>query len=447
LETLEHTAYYGTIGKSASRVAKASFLIFLFFLFFGTTLPFQESSRNIEDIGTENPFKQIVFSSLYFVSLLGLLPKKTEAIWVFRKEKYLLLFLLWSLLTVFWSDFPLTSFKRWFQLAGVVIIFVSALVHFESENQAWSYVRAVLVAYISLSLLSIMLIPGAIQWEFPAWRGLASHKNTLGQISLLSLTVWSVTAFEQDTGKKIFSLAFIGLSFILLAGSRSTTSILTCCMLMILASILYLEKRFVRPVVGHSFSSLLIFSFFAYFFLLLFFTPSSIDSLFELFGKDTSFTGRVDIWVSIFEEIKNHWILGCGFQGFWMTKKPVLDSIYYDLEWQMPHAHQGYLDILNETGIIGLSLFLSMMLSYFKDLWRSEKSYSWSWIVIGVLVLNLTETTLFRSDDVSWALLLFAYLTFYVDQSRTDPDVPQHESSPNPDYVHAEELHPPAAPG
>jgi O-antigen ligase len=420
LDTLGYSAYSDTFEQYASKLAKASLFIYLFFLFFGTTFPFQEKIEHLADIATENPFKQIVFSSLYLVSFISILPKKSLAIGVFKKEKYLGLFLLWSLFTVSWSDFPFVSFARWLQTAGVVIIFVSAFLHFESENQPWSYVRAILFVYIPLSLLSVLLIPGAIQWEFPAWRGLASHKNTLGQVSLLSLIIWSVTAFNRDTGRKILGLVFIGLSLILLVGSRSTTSILTFGILLILASALYAGKIIVRPVVGRFFSSFLMFSFFAPLVLLLFFMPDSLDALTGYFGKDMSFTGRVDIWSNMLEEIKRHWIIGCGFQGFWMTSKSALDVIYSNLQWEMMDSHQGYLDILNETGIVGLSIFFMMVLSYFKNLGTSEKSHPWSWIVISVLILNLTETTLFRSDDVGGVLFLFSYLALYAHRCQED---------------------------
>jgi len=419
-----YASYSDRVEEYASKLAKASLFLFLFFLFFGTTLPFQERIKNLEDVATENPLKQILFSSLYLVSFISLLPKKSLAIEILKKEKYLGLFLLWLLFTVSWSDFPLVSLKRWLQTAGVTIIFVSAFLHFQSDNQPGNYVRAVLFAYIPLSLLSILLIPGAIQWEFPAWRGFAPHKNTLGQVSLLSLIIWSATVFNRGTGKKILSLVFVGLSLILLVGSRSTTSILTCGILFLLAGALYTDKTIVRPVVGPIFSPLLIIIFFAPLVLLLSSTMGSPDALFGLFGKDMTFTGRVDIWSSILDEIKGHWIIGCGFQGFWMTNKPALAEIYYDLQWEIPHAHQGYLDILNETGIVGLSIFFVMMLSYFKNLWARGKSHPWSWVVLGVLILNLTESTLFRSDDVSGALFLFAYLTLYADQTRADPADP-----------------------
>jgi O-antigen ligase len=160
-------------------------------------------------------------------------------------------------------------------------------------------------------------------------------------------------------------------------------------------------------------SWILVLSFFASLIVIFILQPNALSSLFGLFEKDISFTGRTDIWSLMIEEIKNHWIFGCGFQGYWSTPKPSLELLLTNLQWQINTAHQGYLDIMNETGIIGLSIFLMMMILYFKNLWHRGKSHYWSWVVIGVLILNFMESTLFHSDDVCGCLFLFSYLSLY----------------------------------
>ena len=413
MEMIEDTAPSERLGEYAPILARASLILFLLFLFFGTTLPSQKTITTINDVATEDPVKQVLLPFLYLLSFISLLSKKSQAIDLIKKEKYLSLFLLWSLLTVAWSDFPFVSFKRWIQTAGAVMILVAALLHTESEDQAWSHVRTVLIAYIPLSLLSIFLIPGTMEPDGTAWRGFTSQKNILGQVSFLSLIIWVGATINGSVGKKMIGLFLIGLSFILLIGSKSTNSLLTCVTLLILASALYTSGKFISPVVGKMISSILILSFFASLLVIFLLQPHAASALVGLFEKDISFTGRTDIWSLMIEEIKNHWIFGCGFQGYWSTPKPSLEMLLYDLQWQINTAHQGYLDILNETGIIGFSIFLMMMIFYFKNLWHREKSQYWSWVVTGVLLLNFMESTLFRSDDVCGCLFLFSYLSLY----------------------------------
>ena len=420
---IEPAATSDRFGEYASILAKASLVIYLLFLFFGTTLPFQERIGKFDESATEDPVKQVVFSSLYILSFLSLLPRRSQAIDLMKKEKFLGVFLLWSLLTVAWSEYPFVSFKRWLQTAGVVMILVSAILHIESEDRVWNYVRSILIVYLPLSLLSVLLIPGAIDTDGTAWKGFTSQKNVLGQVSLLSLIIWTRTAFHHGTGKRMFGLLMIGVSAALLVGSQSTTAVLTSGMLLLLVSVLYARNRFFGPIVGEFIASMLVLSFFASLLLLLFLEPGVMDSLFGFFGKDTGFTGRTEIWSSMMGEIKKHWMFGCGFQGFWMTPKSSLEMFLYDLRWPVNHAHQGYLDILNETGLIGLSIFLMMMLHYFKNLLPRWKSSYWSTVVIGVLILDFMESTLFLPDSVCGCLFLLSYLSLYADP-------PQEASAP-----------------
>jgi exopolysaccharide production protein ExoQ len=410
---IELAATSDRFGEYASILAKASLVIFLLFLFFGTTLPFQERIEKFDDPATEDPVKQVVLSSLYIVSFLSLLPRKSQAIDLIKKEKFLGVFLLWSLLTVAWSEYPFMSFKRWLQTAGVVMILVSALLHIESEDRVWNYVRSILIVYLPLSLLSVLLIPGAIDPDGTAWKGFTSQKNVLGQVSLLSLIIWTSATFKNGAWHKIFGLLLIGLSAALLVGSRSTTAVLTSGILLILVSVLYARNKLFSPIIGEFFSWMLVLSFFASLILLSFLEPSVMQSLFGIFGKDTGFTGRTEIWSNMMDEIKKHWVFGCGFQGFWMTPKSSLEVFLYDLQWPVNHAHQGYLDLLNETGLVGLSIFLMMMIQYFKNLLPRWKSSYLSTVVVGVLILEFMETTLFRSDSVCGCLFLLSYLSLY----------------------------------
>ena len=421
-ESVGEAASPEQVGSYAPILAKASLVIYLFFLFFGTTLPFQENVDKFADPGTEDPVKQVVFSSLYLLSFLSLLPIKSRAIELVKKEKFLCVFLLWSLLTVAWSEYPFISFKRWLQTAGFVLVLGSAMLHVESEDQLWKYVRAILIVYLPLSLLSVVSIPGAIDPEGIAWKGFTSHKNILGQVSLLSLIVWTASMLQNRERHRIFDLFFIGISAALLVGSRSTTAVLTGGVLFLLVIVLYAWNKVLRPKVGEFFSSMLVLSFFGGLAAILFLEPSAMDTFFGFFGKDTGFTGRTEIWSRMLEEINRHWMFGCGFQGYWMTPKPSLEMFLYDLQWPVNQAHQGYLDILNETGLVGLSIFMVMMIHYFKDLLPRWKTWYWSTVVIGVLILDFMETTLFLSDSVSGCLFLVSYLSLFAYPSREVSD-------------------------
>lgn len=382
-------------------------------------MPFQEQIRNVEDIQTSSLVNQLIFSSLYLLSFVGLVTKRRLIIRFLKTEKFLFLFLLWSFLSVFWSDFPLVSFKRWIQIFGASVIFLSALLHFRSDDEALRYFEVILMAYIPLTFLAILLIPGAIQWEFPALRGLAPHKNMLGQVSLVSLIVWSFAARVPGLRKKMVAFLFWGLSFVLLIGSKSTTSILIAGGLLLLGGLWNTGEIFLRPAIGRTLSSAVVLLFLVILSLIAYLGSDIVASLFHFFGKDMTLTGRIDLWAAVFEETKKHLLFGCGFGGFWIADSPAMDTILEEFVWLPNQSHLGYLDILNETGVVGISLVAFMMLSYFKNLLNVEQTRFLKWFVIAALIANISESTLFRPNELTGELLILSYLALYVQVIRS----------------------------
>ena len=86
----------------------------------------------------------------------------------------------------------------------------------------------------------------------------------------------------------------------------------------------------------------------------------------------------------------------------------------------MNEAHNGYLDVLAQTGIIGL-LFLTIFLlaalnaALFTEPAKRGIFDGWKWYVIyvtlGILLHNVTESTFVRTGDCSWMLFVILFAT------------------------------------
>jgi exopolysaccharide production protein ExoQ len=398
----------------SSKLAKLSFFLYVFFLFFRTSMPFQEEITRADDIVTSSLFNQLLFSSLYLIAIIGLLSKRQVIFDFVKREKFLSLFLVWTFLTVFWSDYPTVSLKRWFRLLGMIIVFLSGLLHMESTDEAVDYFKIVLSIYLPLTLLSILFVPGATQWEFPAWRGLAPHKNMLGQFSLISLIIWTYAVREQSVKKKTVAILFLILSFVFLVGSKSTTSYFTFALLVFVAGLVLSEKLLASPVKG-LFSLIVVLSCLGIFFSILYLAPDLLESLLGTFGKDSTFTGRTDLWESVFELTKKRLFFGYGFGGFWVANSPMLEKIFAEQMWFPNQSHLGYLDILTETGLVGFILFTSMVVYCFKNVLMLKTTHLWKWFVIAALIMNLSESTLFKVSELTGDLFVLSYLAIHVE--------------------------------
>ncbi|MFQ5629326.1 MAG: hypothetical protein ACE5I1_11245 [bacterium] len=51
----------------SGKLARVAFLLYMFFVFFGTAMPFQEKLADAGDLNTSNIFSQLIYSTIYFM--------------------------------------------------------------------------------------------------------------------------------------------------------------------------------------------------------------------------------------------------------------------------------------------------------------------------------------------------------------------------------------------
>jgi len=399
------------------KLAKFTFFIYLFFTFFGTSLPFRDRATSVDEVGTSNIVNQIVFTSFFLISSICLYPKRKELLGFIKREKFLTLFLLWCFLSIFWSNYSFVSFKRLFQILSSVTVILAFLFHSTSTGESLKYFKAILYIYVPISFLSCLIIPGAIDPVHLTWRGLTVGKNYLGQAGVVSIIIWMYAMKGNKLGGKAVSAVLLMLSILLLFGSRSMASILTFVMLTYLFILFSVDKIFRSLRIGKTFSVLIIVSSILLFISIYYLGVDLIASSFDSVGKDTTFTGRTDLWIDLIKIAKDRLFMGYGYGCFWVIQHNNLDlmSLYEKYVWLPNEAHLGYLDILIETGFVGLSIFILTVIYYFKNLLKLKKPPFGLWLLVAALILNLQESTLFFSKVLTGELFLFAYRTLYAE--------------------------------
>jgi O-antigen ligase len=71
---------------------------------------------------------------------------------------------------------------------------------------------------------------------------------------------------------------------------------------------------------------------------------------------ESSSTGRIHYWETAYQMWMAHWLIGSGIGTY-----PVLNPEYQKNVYYSKHAHDDYLEILAESGIIGLTLFVAFV--------------------------------------------------------------------------------------
>jgi O-antigen ligase len=313
---------------------------------------------------------------------------------------------------------------------AAVVISLAALLYSDESDEFLKYFQYVIALFLILSLLSIFVTPAAYDHGGREWKGLAKGKNFLGQYSLLGIILWSVAyKLSASTWKKIFSALLILLALVLLIGSKSGTSMISFGIILIVAGLYQIDKIFHPIGFKKSFSTVAIVTFLLLVCVSLIFNPDIFNVLPGLIGKNVTFTGRTFLWEEIFEEAKKHIFLGAGFQGYWVITNENLLRLYEQFVWLPNQAHNGYLDILNEVGLIGLTLFVLLLINYIINLPRLEKPNYWSWFIIVTLIINLQETTLIRPQHPTGVIFMFSYLVLFVNLMKQDENELSNENS------------------
>lgn len=325
---------------------------------------------------------------------------------------FLFLFAFWVFASVAWSYEPGITLRKDIQWAGVIVIglaFQLAAWHPRRlEDVMLPFTAAMLVG----SLLVAIVLPSIgrhLTSGDPAiigtWRGLASHKNSLGALAAVATIFW-VHAWAAQLRRPGTSLAMIALALFLMVMARSSTSILgaivgSAVVLAVLRPPRWLDLRntVLAGVVLLSLGLLL----FA-----LFVDTPTLDHLLapvaEAFGKDLTFSDRTTIWALVLDEIAQRPWLGSGFGAFWLGAQPGVPSseLLRLLGYEVLQAHNGFLDVVNETGYIGLFLTLGYLLWHLAvllKLIRVDRVFAAIHLAFFTYLImsNLAESNLYRT--------------------------------------------------
>jgi len=133
---------------------------------------------------------------------------------------------------------------------------------------------------------------------------------------------------------------------------------------------------------------------------LLFSTVIGLDTLLDSVGKNTTLTGRLDIWDAVARQIATRPALGFGFGGFWLPGQPETEQLWADVGWIVPSAHSGYLETMLQLGYAGMASLALLTL-----------------MLLGRIVGNLFDRQ--RQGMAFWALIyLVEFCALNYDESR-----------------------------
>jgi len=162
----------------------------------------------------------------------------------------------------------------------------------------------------------------------------------------------------------------------------------------------------------------------------------------ESLGRGTDLTGRTELWEHCLQ-FQDSPILGAGFESFFLGDRRDKIAAFYR-KWRPGGAHNGYLSIYLNLGLIGLSLLIVLLIATFWKI-RLElfRNFQWGRFRLGFLVAvalrALTEETF-----ATYGPLWFVFYIIALDYPRTylttgDPSVGGSRSEEGREFAYAED--------
>lgn len=359
---------------------------------------------------------------IWLTSMLLICLNWQTALRTASRDKLLWILTAIILLSFLWSDnkiLTLLDSREVWQMTSFGLYFAT---RFSLKEQvkliAWTFaVGALLSTIVALALPSI----GQDNVDYPgAWKGIYDHKNTFGSMMIISTFAFLLLPLDKPN-HQLYKWLGLGLSIAMIILSTSRTSLVIFGLIM---TFVWFYRHFRwQGKISVIFLDILI--------LLLSCTAIVVVvnwvTILTGLGRDPTLTGRTILWDFIITKIQERPWLGYGRSAFWA------EGNRYGTEagelvagsFIAPHAHNGFLDLGLDVGLIGLVLFL---ISFTTGLfWAMRRAYATQnpeefWPLVFLLFLamnNISESYLLRLANVYWVLYVTVILT--IKQRKLNP--------------------------
>ncbi|MBN3963603.1 O-antigen ligase [Nostoc sp. NMS8] len=364
-----------------------------------------------EQVQYDSSLIRIIFFLIYVITFLLLVLRWKKTLYVLSKGLWVYPIFILAAVSIIWSAEPSTTLKNSFTLINSSLFGVYFTSRY-SLKQQFHLLAWVFGIIIILSVFFAIALPQyGIQSDAGKWRGVFTHKNGLGARMVTSSIVFLILGYQSRRYNWLFWGGF-SLSILLLILAGSSSSIVNLVIL-IFAFFAFQIWRWSYSIMIPTLMIMAIISQILYLWL-----SNGADVVFASLGKDSTLTGRTELWPLVIDMIwKRPW-LGYGYGGFWQGWDGESAYIWLNAGWLAPHAHNGYLAICLDLGFLGLGVFLlGFWRTYLQGLtWmRGNKTALDIWPLIHmtyIALASLTESALLESNSLNW--ILYVALSFSV---------------------------------
>lgn len=366
-----------------------------------------------------SPTDRNILTGLLVIGLCVLVARRKQVLPLLRNNWPILVFYGYCLISIVWSEFPDVAFKRWTKFLADLIIVLIVVTEVNRTAAIKRLLARTAFVLIPLSVLLVKYYPdlGRLYGRFEGglfFTGVATDKNMLGKTCMIFglATVWRLQMIlksedgRRKTKRLIAHGVVLAMTLWLLFNANSMTSISAFglgSILMVATGFPAITKR--RKVVHFMTLGAIALAFSALFLNL---GSGLVSSL----GRDPTLTGRTELWQQVFRLDKSP-VLGTGFESFWLG--PRLERLWSIYWWHPNQAHNGYIEVYLNLGVVGTAVLGLMIVSGYRSVMRglTEEPLTGRLklaFFVAAVAANFTEAN-FKMMSPIWTIFLLATLS------------------------------------
>lgn len=310
-----------------------------------------------------------------------------------RASIYIASYILFTLASVAWSKSPVSTLVGAVELSLVAGAAIS-VTRMHTGSELLTVMRAALRLLLLVSLVVALAFPSigvvSAAYEAGTVRGIFNHRNLFAFVAAL-MGVTTLVAGRRSG--KVLLLFDVLLVIICLAVSQSQTSIIAVAITSFTCWCAALARK------AHNFSrTLMLVGMVLSGAICVYLVLASASSAAEQVGRDETLTGRTVIWEAVLNVSKRSPIVGVGWDAGWIPGSPTTNSVWSSTGFAIYEAHNGYLDVYFQLGIVGLGalvglLMVPMLLQGSRLALLGSEGSAWPLaMVVFLIVSNLTES-------------------------------------------------------
>jgi O-antigen ligase len=375
------------------------------------------------------PTSADTLSRIIWLILLGgaafvLATQSVRAVTLLRNlNPFLLAFVCLATASILWSIEPTFTIRRIIRLFTILMTCMAFTLVGWNRTRFQTMLRELLTVVIIASVVFVYWSPElAIHHaeDHPelmnAWRGITTGKNILGSLASVTFLLWVHALLSRETNR-FAAFFFAALAGFCLIKSHSSTSIMATAFALMFMLILLRSpgsmRRYMPYFVGIFATLTLIYAL-----AVLHLVPGLdvvLEPIIALTGKDQTFTGRTSIWFVLNQHIHLRPWLGTGYGAYWVG--PVPTSPSYEMLTRLffypTEGHNGYLDVVNDLGLVGGVCLFAYFFSYVRaslKLFALERYQAGIYLTLmfRAFVADMSESHWFSVLSVDFVIMTLA---------------------------------------